>query len=390
MRDPLATFVEDDLPKMDPVIAYEETEYGWRGLTLGGEVLEVRSTNGHKASVPESIIVAHAGQAVGRREVTNNLHIYIGDYLKWFNMAVESYQRGLLDDALAAADLAYGSAPTLRARFNRAMILLACGDWDKGFEEYWQCEQSKPFMRPQVERALALGLRPWRGEPYRRLMLLHAHGLGDTIMCLRYAPQLDKEVVAVVPPELRRTAEELCQTAEDIEQVDADFFCPMLHLPRRLGVTPKSVTGAPYLKFPPSAYVRDYRIGVAWSVGKPSPGDYPRSIALHELVDMISGGGEIHSVQAQGADEAECCGVIHHSFKDFAECAELMSTMDEIISVDTAALHLAGAIGHPNVYGLLSHWASWRWQARWYDRVRLLRQESPGDWRSAMAQRRPL
>ena len=63
-----------------------------------------------------------------------------------------------------------------------------------------------------------------------------------------------------------------------------------------------------------------------------------------------------------------------------------MLQMDVIVSVDTAALHLAGAIGHPKVYGLLSHWSSWRWIARWYDNGRLCRQSSDGDWASALAQ----
>jgi hypothetical protein len=35
------------------------------------------------------------------------------------------------------------------------------------------------------------------------------------------------------------------------------------------------------------------------------------------------------------------------AFEDFADCAALMSLMDEIVTVDTAAVHLAGAIGIP-------------------------------------------
>jgi hypothetical protein len=65
-----------------------------------------------------------------------------------------------------------------------------------------------------------------------------------------------------------------------------------------------------------------------------------------------------------------------------------MTHMDEIVSVDTAALHLAGAIGHPRVFGLLSYWSSWRWLAPWYANVRLCRQAKPNDWSSALAQLR--
>src|SRR5262249_24037241 len=127
------------------------------------------------------------------------------------------------------------------------------------------------------------------------------------------------------------------------------------------------------------------RVGIAWSIGKPSDGDYPREVPLAQLVAAL-GGAELHSVQVQGADEARARGVHVHEFEDFADCSALMMTMDEIVSVDTAALHLAGAIGHPRVYGLLSHWASWRWIAPWYSNVKLCRQAKPDDWSSALEQ----
>jgi ADP-heptose:LPS heptosyltransferase len=72
-------------------------------------------------------------------------------------------------------------------------------------------------------------------------------------------------------------------------------------------------------------------------------------------------------------------------FEDFADCAALMSCCDEIITVDTAAVHLAGAIGHPNVKLLLSHWASWRWLSPLYSTVKICRQDKADDWDSALA-----
>ena len=85
-------------------------------------------------------------------------------------------------------------------------------------------------------------------------------------------------------------------------------------------------------------------------------------------------------------DEAAKNGVATYDYKSFEDCARAMMSMDEIVSVDTAALHLAGAIGHPSVTGLLSHWHSWRWVARWYDNVRLCVQDASGDWASAIAE----
>jgi hypothetical protein len=76
---------------------------------------------------------------------------------------------------------------------------------------------------------------------------------------------------------------------------------------------------------------------------------------------MVGRRSDLHSLQVQGADEAAKFGVISHNFADLADVAALASIMDEIVTVDTAAAHVAGAIGHPNTTVLLSRFASWRW-----------------------------
>jgi len=384
----------DDLPDLDPVIFHELTEYGWRGLTQQGEVLQVRSSNGHAIEVPNQITVALAGKPIGRRAVRNDMAVDIDDYLEHFNRAVALYKAGCLERALPEADATLRAAPTLRAKFNRAMMLLAAGRWAEGFDEYWQCEQHAPFRRPQVTTALEHGLTPWRGEDLRgkRLLVLHAHGFGDTIQMLRYLPALHvmgARVMMDVPVELHRLA---ARCGVITERAHADYFCPFLHLLHFLHVMPGSVDGAPYLtvdqrlveRWRDALPRRRKQIGLAWSIGKPSHGDYPREIPLYQLVAAFPD-ADLHSVQTQNADEARALGVHVHDFTDFADCAGLMMTLDAIVSVDTAALHLAGAIGHRKVFGLLSHWHSWRWLARWYDNVTLSRQAEPHDWASALA-----
>jgi len=212
---------------------------------------------------------------------------------------------------------------------------------------------------------------------------MHAHGFGDTIMMLRYVPilwALGADVVVDVPPTLQRLVR--WSPGED-----GDYFVPILHLLYFLSVTPDNVESyTPYLGVEPMpTQFKRNRIGIAWSIGKPSDGDYPREIPLEQLVAAFPD-AELHSMQTQGAEEAQRLGVHVHDYEDFADCARMMMQMDEIVSVDTAALHLAGAIGHPRVTGLLSFWHSWRWVARWYDNVKLCRQTSPGDWWGALAQ----
>jgi ADP-heptose:LPS heptosyltransferase len=67
---------------------------------------------------------------------------------------------------------------------------------------------------------------------------------------------------------------------------------------------------------------------------------------------------------------------------DFLTTARLMATMDHIITVDTAAAHLAGAIGHPSVHVLVPYNSDWRWWRgpAWYPTLSFYRQREPGDW----------
>jgi tetratricopeptide (TPR) repeat protein len=380
----------DDLPDLDPIIAHERTDYGWRGLTQQGEVLEVRGTNGHQIEIPNEITVARGGKPIGRRAIRNEA-VDIGAYLARFNQSVALYRANHFDEALRASDAAMEAAPTIRARYNRAWVLLSAGRWSEGFAEYWECEQHQPFMRPRVRAALERGLTPWRGEDLsgKKLLLVHAHGFGDSIMMLRYVQRLwamGANVRLDVPDVLRSLANQYAPLDVLDGECSPDYFCSLLHLLHFLNVTPESVDGIPYMavdKATPGVKQERKRVGIAWSIGQPSDSDYPREIPLAQLVEAL-GDAEIHSVQVQNAERARALGVHVHELEDFADCARLMLKMDKIVSVDTAALHLAGAIGHPNVVGLLSHWSSWRWLAPWYSNVRLCRQVISGDWSSAL------
>ena len=75
---------------------------------------------------------------------------------------------------------------------------------------------------------------------------------------------------------------------------------------------------------------------------------------------------------------------------DFADTAALVAALDLVITVDTAAAHLAGALGRP-AWVLLRIDACWRWlrdrdDSPWYPSLRLYRQTRPRDWTAVTAQ----
>jgi hypothetical protein len=167
-----------------------------------------------------------------------------------------------------------------------------------------------------------------------------------------------------------------------------------------LGPAPETVPPPPYLVADPELCWKwrhrignggRRRIGIAWSVKLGSEAEHPnarREIPLAQFLTLLDAPDcDFYSLQTQQPEEANALGVHAFALDDFADVAALVSLMDVVVSVDTAAVHLAGALGHPNVNVLLPYAATWRWLNGnvWYPRMNLCRQKSPGDWASAFA-----
>ena len=382
---------------LPPVLMVEPFGRGWRGLTEDGMILNVES-NG---SIPldSSIAVMRNGQHVGYRTLPKTLTPGVIDvYNDNFVASVQATQNNQPQQALVLNELAAAFAPTQPVRYNHSQILLALGDWDRGLDEYASVIESEGsiFMRPEFSRCVELGLSRWRGEDLRgkRLLLIHDHGFGDSIMMLRYVPILkamDVDVVLCLPPELHRLAAPLAPVVRDPIE-DVDYFCSLLFLLQQLHQLPETIPLRPYLTVDPELAAAWRRrigngrlnVGVAWLPGKIHPMDFPRSIELDRLVEALPDVNLI-SVQQHGREDAERLGIQHYKFEDFADCAALMSVLDRIVTVDTAAVHLAGAIGHSKISLLLGHWASWRWRSPLYQHVHVYKQLEPGNWTNVLA-----
>jgi ADP-heptose:LPS heptosyltransferase len=93
----------------------------------------------------------------------------------------------------------------------------------------------------------------------------------------------------------------------------------------------------------------------------------------------LAAAGLDHRIQDLGSD-----------FETFTDAAAA-SHLDLIISPDTAAAHLAGALARP-VWLMLPHASEWRWftdrgdSPCWYPTMRLFRQPAFGDWAGVVAE----
>jgi hypothetical protein len=135
------------------------------------------------------------------------------------------------------------------------------------------------------------------------------------------------------------------------------------------------------------------KVGIAWA-GRPThPNDVRRSIALQALAPLLSLQDVCFiSLQKQGLNAASSNELPlidwTDELTDFADTAALISQLDLVISVDTAVVHLAAAMGKPT-WLLNSYEGEWRWMrdrddSPWYPDMRIFRQPTPGDWESVI------
>src|SRR5262249_44306668 len=138
------------------------------------------------------------------------------------------------------------------------------------------------------------------------------------------------------------------------------------------------------------------KVGIAWAGNPHHRNDERRSIPLDRfaaLLDVPDVRWFSLQVGARARDLAALppgrVNDLTPQLTDFADTAAAFANLDLVISVDTAPVHLAGALGKP-VWILLPFSPDWRWFAEradspWYPGARLFRQHAAGDWESVLA-----
>ena len=291
-------------------------------------------------------------------------------------------------------------------RFLYAGALLLGGDLEHGFQYYearWDVpdfpSERQDLPRPQWDGGDLTG---------KTILIYPEQGLGDSIHFSRYLPILKQRgarTVLAAGPALSR----LFATLEGVDAVidlkgslpAFDVHAPIMSLPYLCGTTLESVPGAvPYLSADPAAVVRwrdrfaslpGRKIGLVWAGNPKNPNDKKRSLSLDALAPLLSLPGiswvSLQADERRGDLEALGAGApleLGDDLGDFAETAAIIASLDAVVCVDTAAAHLAGALGH-RTFLLLAQRPDWRWlldrdDSPWYPSMTLFRQDRPGDW----------
>ncbi len=311
------------------------------------------------------------------------------------------------DDLLSYAEarLAARDLPAARNALTRAHA--AGADLNRVAGALWELEMLAGNFEQAWRQSDALRRRNapdphcfWSGEPIsgKRVIVRCLHGLGDAVMILRYAPLLRaqaSEVIFEVPPRLLPLAQSFIGIDHVItwgESAPAsppawDVQVEVMELPYLFRTTLADLPIATeYLKLDGKQDLgrrTKPRVGIVWSAGDWNPS---RSIPVPMLEPLLRNPGiEFWNLQGKGnAEEAAYLPLRPLPEDGVLPLARTIAALDLVITVDTLAAHLAGALGRP-AWVLLQHAADWRWldsrrDSPWYPSLELFRQPKPGDW----------
>jgi len=276
------------------------------------------------------------------------------------------------------------------------------------FADAW-CESDAIWRRGTLDPH-----RFWNGQPVdgKRVIVRCLHGLGDAVQFLRYLPRLEARaasVVVEVPPALLELAPFIDGVRHVVTWGDRapleppawDVQLEVMELPYLFRTTLDDLPIAEnYLRvssckpsrgdLTSSAYPR---VGLVWAAGE---WNTARSIPFSLVQLLIENCGcEFWNLQGTPASDEWHCLSRSPRLQDAADCrtgvmnlAKTIAELDLVITVDTLAAHLAGAMGRP-AWVLLGYAADWRWMTKredspWYPSLRLFRQPLPGDWESVI------
>jgi hypothetical protein len=308
---------------------------------------------------------------------------------RYIELGVAYFRENDFSKAVAYFDAALEIRPDdPYAHWNRASALLSMGDYERGFKEHcwvWRLFHWRGFgpVGDDIDRLTTLPI--WSGDSGVRVLLYHEMGFGDAIMAMRYLPELKRragDITLVIDPSLERLASRfslkiVTKVPGDLTGFDARLS--LFDAMRLLDQTLETIPSEPYIRVPLQRC--EGKIGIAWS------GRTQVMFSAHEFISRLNHEGfELYALQPGPVDGGEVMAMPPGS--DFADVADRIAQMTHVVCVDTAAIHLAGAMGHPSIHLMLPFLMDWRWwhAQAWYPTIKTYRQPQASDWTLPFAQ----
>jgi len=347
-----------------------------------------------------------------------SLKINPDDYSVHNNRAVTLQYMGHIDEAIQCYEQAYAlNKDHKETLFYQSLAYLTKGDFAHGWRNY-QYRTFSHKIRYLKARYRHCDLHTEKPD---RLLVHSEQGLGDEIMfascipdVLSYTSKCYLECDAKLADLFRNSfpavevisGTELASVSDD-NNMPLEIDCQMAigdlpgYFRNSLGDFPDH---SGYLKAEQerinywgerlAGIGEGMKIGLSWTGGMASTHRRRRSIAIERLLPVLEL-DDVHFISLQYTecrDEIDAFGkqydvYIYHwqdAIDDYSETAALISSLDLVITVQTAVAHLSGALGC-EVWILLNSCPEWRYMISgedlpWYPAASLFRQEKHGDW----------
>lgn len=295
------------------------------------------------------------------------------------------------------------------AQFNLAVAYLLTGDLDRGWKQYehrWNFEHLNGTL-PNFDKPR------WAGEDLKdkTILVVGEQGHGDNIQFSRFALNLI-QLGAKIILQVNDNIGALFKNSENLRIIDVtdtpdgfDYWTPIMSIPGILNINYNNLDQVHRYIVADAKLYREWltllgpkkklRVGFCWSGRRDSWINRHKAMPQSVMLDLIRRNPNYDWFNLQldaTPEETEALrsvGVVEYpaTLKNFADTAALMSTLDVVISVDTAVAHLGGAMGVPTWIMLNNYALDWRWlldrdSSPWYSTARLFRQPAMGDWQS--------
>lgn len=280
------------------------------------------------------------------------------------------------------------------ARHWRSMSLMTIAEtqteWDEALSEY-------EIRHLLVGAKSDYGKPMFQGEDLRgkTLMLVAEQGVGDAVMFGRYVRNFlrDGGIVHVlcrpVLVDIMRRISCVTAVASDVKDLpEFDYWLPMMSSMKVNGYPTVKADNSSYLAMPNIGVLGKTRprLAVCWK-GNPEHGnDRYRSMSGYTFCEQLRDvNADLFSL-LQTKDNTDKPDYVHEcSIGGLTDLADTIASMDLVISVDTAQVHIAGAMGVPVFMASPSN-ADFRWGKdgqrgkEWYPSLTIFKNTAPLDW----------
>lgn len=329
----------------------------------------------------------------------------------YLNLGLALQDLGRFDEASASYNRAIFVQPgfheAIKARGTLALLL---GKMQQGFSDF------EHRLRPEdLSAHPALSAIPaWSGEGLAgKSIVVYSDGsMGDLVQFCRYLPRLvaaAADVALLAPARFHKILAMESIGVRSLSSLSSgdkfDVRCELMSLPflfkTDIGTVPRVIAHL----MPDASLVAKWRarlprdtfnVGICWQGNPTRDIDRGRSMPLSQFRPLSQiPGVRIFSLQKDHGVEqlqelpesmhVESFGPEFDGGGDaFMDTAAVMTSLDLIVTSDTAIAHLAAALGRPT-WVALKYVPEWRWllnraDSPWYPAARLFRQSAPDQW----------